>query len=386
MHFTFILLSLFLLFLFIRPVTILIHELGHAIPAIIFTRKKVTVHIGSYGDTKNSLHLNAGLLEIWLRHNPFSWKRGICIYSNPGMSFNKMITIVLSGPLLSFLLAATASYFTFIYNGHGALKLVMAIFLGSAILDILVNLVPQEKPVTIYNGETVYNDGYQLKLLFYSKKLPAAYFEVYEQYQLKNYEQALQTAEESITQGVQHKEMYRMAIACAISMQEHKKALHYHKNMKMAYRLDSNDFTNLGIIYVYQNLPGTNLTAFEESIGMNPNNFYAYANRGYVLNLFGRFHEAITDFEKAILLNSDFPYPYNNRGLAKIKLGDMEGGLSDIRRSMEIDPDNAYAHRNLGIYYLDFGQKNEALIHLKRAKELDKYTHMADELIEQCAN
>ncbi len=50
--------------LVIWPITVLLHELGHAIPALILTRQKVSIYIGSYGDPDKSLHFRIGLLEL----------------------------------------------------------------------------------------------------------------------------------------------------------------------------------------------------------------------------------------------------------------------------------------------------------------------------------
>jgi len=62
-YFPIILLSLILLVLLTRPLTVIFHELGHAIPAILLTKEKVTVYIGSYGDPKKSLRIKIGLLD-----------------------------------------------------------------------------------------------------------------------------------------------------------------------------------------------------------------------------------------------------------------------------------------------------------------------------------
>ncbi len=64
MFFLFIQLSIFVL----SPLVTLLHELGHAIPALLVTRKKVTIYIGSYGDPQKSLCFRVGLLEFYVRY------------------------------------------------------------------------------------------------------------------------------------------------------------------------------------------------------------------------------------------------------------------------------------------------------------------------------
>ena len=66
--------GLFLLVVITRPFTVLFHELGHAIPAMLMTKQGATVYVGSYGDKKQSFQLALGGLEIWFRYNPFKWR------------------------------------------------------------------------------------------------------------------------------------------------------------------------------------------------------------------------------------------------------------------------------------------------------------------------
>ena len=50
--------------IFMRSITTFFHEMGHAIPALLFTQKeKVNVFVGTYGDISNSLQLNFGRLS-----------------------------------------------------------------------------------------------------------------------------------------------------------------------------------------------------------------------------------------------------------------------------------------------------------------------------------
>src|SRR5579859_2563186 len=88
-----------------RPFTVLFHELGHAIPAILLSKEKVTIYVGSYGDPAKSFRVNIGLLEVWFRYNPFKWRSGLTIPSAKGISLDKKIIYTLMGPVASFAIA-----------------------------------------------------------------------------------------------------------------------------------------------------------------------------------------------------------------------------------------------------------------------------------------
>ncbi|MFI5140640.1 MAG: hypothetical protein ACHQIM_22675, partial [Sphingobacteriales bacterium] len=116
-----VILPLFLLILIAaRLLTILFHELGHAIPATLFTKEKVTVFLGSYGDIQNSKCISFGKrLIIYFRVNPFKWKAGMVKHNPIGLSTIKEFLILLLGPLCSLLLASTAIYIVYSFDLNG---------------------------------------------------------------------------------------------------------------------------------------------------------------------------------------------------------------------------------------------------------------------------
>ena len=174
-YFPMFLLILVALVLIARPFTVLFHEIGHAIPAIFLTKQKATIYIGSYGDPNKSIKINFRLLTIFFRYNPFAWRLGLCVPSAKSVSINRQIVYTLAGPITSVIIASIACYFTFAYDLHGLLKLFLIVFLGSAFFDLLLNLIPNETPIKLYDGSITYNDGYCLKQLYYYKRLPKEY-------------------------------------------------------------------------------------------------------------------------------------------------------------------------------------------------------------------
>jgi tetratricopeptide (TPR) repeat protein len=384
-YFAVAMLSFGLIALATRPFTVLFHELGHALPAILMTGKPVSIYIGSYGDPNKSLHFRVGLLDVWFTYNPLLWKLGLCVPSAKQIAINKQIIYTLTGPLASVVVAFLACYFTFAYDLHGAVKLVLAIFLCSSIFDLFVNLIPRNTPIKLYDGSLIYNDGFQLKQLFYYKSVPKAIDRAADLYNEAKFAEAAAGFKALLTDGFENEHIYKLAISSYLQTKNYKEAkdtvdqfIHYGK-------MDSDDFANAGIIYSRLNDPDTALALYEKSLELNPDNKFALNNKGFTLNVLSRFEEAIPFFDKAIEMDQSFAYSYNNRGLAKIKTGKTEEGLEDINHSFDLDPNNAYAFRNLGIYHLDKGQYSEALELFRRAKTLDSTTHAIDDLIDEAA-
>ena len=124
-----------------RPITVLIHELGHAIPALFFTDKPVTIFVGSYGDPSKSLSFNLGRLNSFLSFDIFQSQIGLC-YHSQAKTIQQTLMIVLGGPLASLffglLLIGLVSSFSF----PPMLNFVFYLMLVSAIFDFFVNMIP----------------------------------------------------------------------------------------------------------------------------------------------------------------------------------------------------------------------------------------------------
>lgn len=152
-----IFLFLFLLFFIVRFLTILVHELGHAIPAIIFTRQHVAIYIGSYGDDEGNIQFNKGLLEINIKRNPLLWRKGLCVVYDDDMTLRQRMIHVLAGPLSSLVIGGVAAFIAIAFDMHGLIKLISGIFLLSAVLDLIVNLYPRTIQINDYS--TLDTDG-----------------------------------------------------------------------------------------------------------------------------------------------------------------------------------------------------------------------------------
>ncbi len=379
-YFPIFLLILIALVLITRPLTVLFHELGHAIPAILLTKRKVTIYIGSYGDPKKSLKFNIGVLVIFFRYNPFDWRLGLCVPSAETISVNKQIIYTLTGPLASLIIGVIACYFTFAYDLHGFLKLFLIVFLGSAVFDLIVNLIPNQTPIKLYDGSITYNDGYSLKQLFYYKRLPKEYSEAAKLYKEQRYADAAILFEKMLS-GIKDENIYRLAISCFLQDKNYEKAKELSESFALMGKMNSDDLSNIALSYSQLGQHDKAMELYEKSLQQNPDNRYSLNNKGYTLNLINRFEEAIPFFDRAIELDKCFAYSYNNRGLSKIKLGLAEEGLQDINHSLKLDPNNSYGYRNLGIYHFDQGEYDEALQLFLKAKDSDDTTHMIDELI-----
>ena len=158
-------------------------------------------------------------------------------------------------------------------------------------------------------------------------------------------------------------------------------ALPIQTALEEKFNLNANDYINAAIVKWHCGLQEASLQDCDEVLRLDPLNIIGLNNKGYFLNIMGRYEDAMALFDEAIAINPQFAYSYNNRGLAKIKMRDPEGGFTDIQYSLQLEPNNALAYRNLGIYYLSQGNKAAAREAFYKARELESDLHLLEDLI-----
>jgi Flp pilus assembly protein TadD len=372
-------LLIFLVILIISVnLTILLHELGHAIPAIILTKDQVSVFLGSYGEKKGSMQLKFGKLELWIKKNSFIWIKGITIPDLKKNSIRTQFIYTLLGPLTSLILALIIWFFLYAFDQPGVIRSFLVCFSVLLMVVSLGNLIPRNKKIILSDGRTTSNDGTILIKLFQYRKFPKESIKAIELYNNKQYEAAAKQLEKFLDGGLKHIGLYRHAILAYIFMKNYNKAEKLQKDFEKEFKLNSNDYINAGFIKIQMKQYEQALIDYEKSLKIEPLNKISLNNNGYTLSMLGRYEDALEYLNKAIELDSDFAYAYTNRGAAKIKLGQEEEGLADINYSIKLDEKNADGYNQLGIYYFEKNKYREALNLFQKAKQLDADIPLVD--------
>lgn len=160
----------FLLFYFIAyPITVLLHEIGHAFGLILSTKDGIVrIYLGSgYWDDSNKENFSLGRVHFHIRWG-FS---GFCTYeSNEKLTRLQTVIFLICGPLISFVLSLTFTLFLFIYHPQGNLNRLMN---GMAIMNFfqfLGTIIPIIYPkwMKTYGGYP--SDGYKILETTFDKK------------------------------------------------------------------------------------------------------------------------------------------------------------------------------------------------------------------------
>lgn len=122
----------------VQPIAVLIHELGHAVTAVLLSGQRITLQVGQPDDRgavsigKIDLRLGRGTHPAHIRVLPERLSRA------------RLICIVLGGPVASLLLAVALVWLAVTVGPSGTAFVPIAIAAGAASL-LLLNLVPFEQ-------------------------------------------------------------------------------------------------------------------------------------------------------------------------------------------------------------------------------------------------
>jgi tetratricopeptide (TPR) repeat protein len=365
----------------LKPLTTLLHELGHAIPSLIFSRNKVSVFIGSYGDTKKNFKVPMGRLTILFHKNPLLWYKGMCLSRKNDVSFNKQIIIILMGPVATLLIAVLTGLIVFnIDSTNGAVRFISLGLLITAVSELYANLRFSNRPIKLHNGTSIGNDGSAIRQLLQLKKEFAGRENALTHYTSHEFSKALPLLLPDAERNTSRTYMYALT-HCLIAERRYDEALSLYQKFDKLHQAKPEEQLMFALIQNGQNDVDGAIITSRQILEKIPEHPYALNNLGYYLNRRKMYEAAIPYLKKAFAGDPGFSYPPSNLGLSLIKTGKPEDGLRMIEHALKLEPQNATAIVHKGIYHLDAGNKSEALKFFREAKQISPWMKDIDDLI-----
>ncbi len=298
--------AVFLALILSRPFTTMVHELGHALPSLAFTNKKVTIYIGSYGNLEKSFKFNLGRLEIFFTPKLFSLGQGLCSHAQT-RTLGQSIIIVLGGPIFSLLLGLVFSWLILSYKNQPEIAFVMGIFLTSGIFDFFTNIIPNAEPLVMHDGRTTHNDGFQFQRILQTSNYPSTYFEAMEALNNDQFDLAknklIETAKSGIGKGPLYHEAMHFFTNENYIKDSLSEAISFHEEYGGQFKLESSDHLRAGNLY---RKAGNDLKAinnYGKAIEVNYKNAEALYQRATLFHKLGYNDRAMTDLKKVILID-----------------------------------------------------------------------------------
>ena len=365
------------LVMIIRSFTTLIHEFGHALPALLFTNGPVNVYIGTYGDITNSFRLKIGRLEVFFRINLFDWKIGMCEHQGNTSVWQRMI-IILGGPLASVLLSIPL--LLAILNG-GLSQLwsgVLMIFIVAALIDFFVNIIPVAHSINMHDGKVSYNDGYQLYLLFWRLSRSEEYLVLEEHLMQGQYEYVIDKAKELIAAGQKKKDIYDLLITAYMAIDQYETVLETYAEVKKYFKLVDKDDLLIARTYMKLNQYEQALNYYQHYFQKHFQDASLLAEMGYAKIQLGRYEEARKNLDAAIYHAPNLKKAYINRALVNIRTQNYEAATQDlaiVEQEIKNHPEVLYYY---GLLHDEQGNYQEALRYYEQAKSLHVNLHGLD--------
>jgi Flp pilus assembly protein TadD len=128
---------------------------------------------------------------------------------------------------------------------------------------------------------------------------------------------------------------------------------------------------NLGFALQEQGKEKEAIVAYENSLGLNPNQNPAHNNLGMCLAKIGKDTEACAHYREALRLNPSIWATHLDYGLALRAMGDTAGALAEFSESIRLEPENSQPHFSLGVLLLSLGRLTEAEQELAKATQLN---------------
>jgi len=331
--------------IFMRSITTFFHEMGHAVPALLFTKEeKVNVFVGTYGDISNCLQLNFGRLALYLKLNIFNWRIGLCTHAGI-KGFLPNLIVILGGPIASLAIAITAFYFIINNNYSQNWVVLIVFFLISAIIDFIVNIDPSHTPIKLYNGE---------------------------------HEAAIQKCQTLIEAAPSKKPVYDLVVNSFIALKDYNNALNFYDSFKAIHPYTYLDFYQIGLLNLKLNRWDEALSYFDHCVYEKHTDGMALVNRGYIHLQKGNYQRAQQDLEAAVFYTPDNPEAWSNRGLLHIKQNQLAAALVDLELAAKLAPEHPQVKYHLGLYFEKKRNFKQALQYFKEAKGLGLEYHGID--------
>ncbi|MFT5765470.1 MAG: hypothetical protein ACI8VT_001797 [Saprospiraceae bacterium] len=283
----------------IRPVTTFIHELGHAIPALFFTKEEVVIYVGSYGDTDKSIIWKIGRLSILFRYKITDWQLGVCWHGRTPKIIQNFL-IILGGPVFSLILGIVSYLLILQYRDHTFLTFLLAALLVSGLLDFVVNMIPRDHPLEMHDGHLVLSDGGQLLYYFKVMNYPPSYFEGLDLLEEYEVDEGVKKLKATIDAGKKDLSLYRLILEILEDQPE--KALAFNDQYFREFKLQSPDFKQLGDLYAKINESSFAIQCYTEAIRLNYKNQSALIERAKLYIDAGLENKAMDDLKIALLI------------------------------------------------------------------------------------
>ncbi|HEY4481570.1 MAG TPA: tetratricopeptide repeat protein, partial [Candidatus Brocadiaceae bacterium] len=147
-------------------------------------------------------------------------------------------------------------------------------------------------------------------------------------------------------------------------------AVTYYKTNQAAEKADV--YNDLGLAYKKKDAFTESLSAFKESLDLNPSVAYTHYNLGLLYYEKDMQDECITSLKKANKLDPNSADTHFILGMAYYKKKAFDKAINEFKQTIELYPKDAEAHNYLGALYYEQGFLGKSITEHKASIQLDR--------------
>jgi tetratricopeptide (TPR) repeat protein len=133
------------------------------------------------------------------------------------------------------------------------------------------------------------------------------------------------------------------------------------------------DFIKEGEKYANKNNLKESLKCFDNAIKLDPNNDLALGDKALILDILGRYDDALTFFSNSLKINPLNPITWHNKALTYIHLKKLQEAINCFDKAIEFRKDYAKAWYNKGRCLEMMNEIKKSQECLNTARKLDPF-------------
>ena len=324
--------------LFWNFITVLIHELGHAFPSLLFTKDPVWIFVGTSNPNDKTFGFRLGRLNLSFIPLFLPIDAGVC-YHSPAQKWLHRVIIVLGGVLFTFLSASVFMWWVYSNEMSEFWKFNAIFFLGLSGLQLVTNLYPRVIYESVVEGRAHVTDGQSFLLLLREKFGGKDYQEFYKLHSEGKTKEAAKQLTAWRKDNKVNRQMYNLG--------------------KTIYTADKQWLEILSL---------TDDFAENDLSRLKRDDYEAIGNAYFETDAF---RNALRCFEKVHSFDHLNPESFKKIAKTYEALGNLRDAEIAYNNALEIFPKDAIAHIKMSFVKRGMRKMGEARAHFNRAIELN---------------
>jgi tetratricopeptide (TPR) repeat protein len=110
------------------------------------------------------------------------------------------------------------------------------------------------------------------------------------------------------------------------------------------------------------------IECFDKAIAIEPLNYLAWANKGFILKQINRTEDALMCYDRAIMLKPEYPNAWYNKGVLLGSKGNLQEATECFDKVLEIDPNHNLALKHKRILDDLLSRKQSTIVRVRKVK------------------